>query len=690
MGTTTEGSEGTSGPRDRSTSAPTPTPLWTPSAEDVERAGTTRFARGAAAAAGYDGDPTDYATLWRWSVDEPAAFWRAVWEHFELDAITGHPPADGDTAVLADSSMPGARWFPGVRLNYVRQVLRHAGSTPDAAAIIARTETGERSELTYAELAERVRDLASFLAGRGVGVGDRVAGYLPDLAETVVAFLATAYLGAIWAGCGQDYAPAAAAGRLSQLEPKILVAADGYHHAGRWIDKTADVDDLVDALGSVTDVVLVARSGTPPGGGRVPWSEALAEGARSRSGVPGAGPTEAAAVDFSHPLWVLFSSGTTGTPKGIVHGHGGVLLEHLKVVGLHSDLGPGDVFLWYTSLSWMMWNYQVAGLLVGSTILCYDGSPTHPDADALWTVVADEQVAVFGTSPGQILASRKAGLRPGTRHDLSRLRTVGSTGSTLPADSFHWIHDEVGRRVQISSISGGTDIVSAFVGGTTVVPVVPGELSVRYLGVPLEAWRPDGTPVVDEVGEMVVTGPMPSMPVCFWDDPDGRRYRSAYFEDFPGVWRHGDWVRVTGRGSVTIHGRSDATLNRNGIRIGSADIYAVIEEMPQVTEAFVLGVDGPDGAYWMPLFVTLADGVELDEALVGEIRDRLRRQASPRHVPDEVLLAPGIPHTRTGKKLEVPVTAMLAGRTGVDVDPQSVDRPELLDWFREIGAAHRW
>lgn len=672
-----------------------PAPVWTPTAGDVERAGTTVFARGAAADAGYAGGATDYAALWEWSVERPAAFWRAVWEHADLGTTTGHALAPGDEAVLADDAMPGARWFPGVRLNYVQQVLRHAENAPDTPAIVARTESGGRAETSYGELVERVRDLAAFLAAHGVGVGDRVAGYLPDLAETVVAFLATVHLGATWAGCGQDYAPAAAAGRLAQLAPTVLVTADGYHHAGRWIDKSLDVDELVAALGPLEAVVLVARSeaatpGTAPPTGYLGWDAALAEGARARRAPGGDAVEQPVPVDFSHPLWVLFSSGTTGRPKGIVHGHGGVLLEHLKVLGLHSDLGPGDVFLWYTSLSWMMWNYQVAGLLVGATVLCYDGAPTYPDADALWRVVAEEGVALFGTSPGQVLASRKAGLRPGSTHDLSRLRTVGSTGSTLPADSFHWIHDEVGEHVQISSVSGGTDIVSAFVGGTTVVPVVPGELSVRYLGVALEAWRPDGTPVVGEVGEMVVTRPMPSMPVCFWDDPDGDRYRAAYFEDFPGVWRHGDWVRVTDRGSVTIHGRSDATLNRNGIRIGSADIYAVVEEMPEVTEAFVLGVDGPDGAYWMPLFVTLAEGTALDDELVAGIRERLRREASPRHVPDEVLLAPGIPHTRTGKKLEVPVTAMLAGRTGVDVDPQSVDRPELLDWYREVGAAHRW
>ena len=677
-----------------------PAPVWSPSPERVEAARMTAFARGAATRAGYAGDVTDYDELYRWSVDEPAAFWRAVWEHFELDRVAGAPLGAGDDAVVLPAEdgagVPAARWFPGARLNLAAVVARQASERPAATAVVARTEAGERAALTYAELVDRARAFAGYLHSLGVREGDRVGAFLPDLAETVIAFLGTAHLGAVWTGCGQDYAPAAAAGRLGQLAPSVLVAADGYHHAGAWRDRGEEVRALAAELGDLP-VVLVRRGAgsaahTETDGAELPgtisWPDALAAGERVVESDPSF-PAAPVPVAADAPLWVLFSSGTTGRPKGIVHGHAGVVVEHLKAAGLHSDLGPGDVFFWYSSPSWMMWNFRLAGLLVGATILCVDGAPTYPDADALWSVVADEGVTVFGTSPGQILASRKAGLHPGIDHDLGALRMVGSTGSTLPADSYHWVHDEVGADVQISSISGGTDIVSAFVGGTSTVPVVPGEIGVRYLGVALEAWRPDGTPVTDEVGEMVVTRPMPSMPVSFWDDPDGRRYRDAYYSHFPGVWRHGDWVRVTDRGSVTIHGRSDATLNRNGIRMGSADIYAVVEELPEITEAFVVGVDGPEGAYWMPLFVTLAEGVELDDALVASIRTAVQERVSPRHVPDEVLRAPGIPHTRTGKKLEVPVTAMLAGRPA-EIDPQSVDRPDLLDWYRRRGEEHTW
>jgi acetoacetyl-CoA synthetase len=405
---------------------------------------------------------------------------------------------------------------------------------------------------------------------------------------------------------------------------------------------------------------------------------------------------EVTPVDFDHPLWVLFTSGTTGRPKGIAHGHGGVLLEHLKAAVLHADLGGGEVFFWQTALSWMMWNFRVGGLLCGATTIGYSGNALYPDADRLWRLVADEGVTFFGTSPGHLLACRKAGLHPGVEHDLSRLRTVGSTGSPLPADLFDWVKTEVGGGVEVSSISGGTDVVSAFAGGTAGVPALPGELATRYLGVDLHSWSPAREPLVGEVGELVITTPMPSMPIGFWGDADGSRYRAAYFDHewadgpAPGVWRHGDWVTVTERGSLIIHGRSDATLNRNGIRMGSADIYEVVEGLDEVTEAFVVGVDGPDGAYWMPLFVVLAAGRELDDALTGEIRAAIRSRLSPRHVPDDVIAAPGVPHTRTGKKLEVPVTAILAGHSEVSLDPRAIDRPELIDWYREQGRAHRW
>ncbi|KXT56508.1 acetoacetate--CoA ligase [Gordonia sp. PS3] len=633
---------------------------------------------------------TSYDDVWQRSVTDLPGFWRCVWDFFALDEIAQTPLGDGDDAVLADDTMPGAVWFPGTALNYVDVVLRHADLPGEA--IVGLDEDGNRTSVTWAELPVRVGAVAHALREAGVGRGDVVAAYLPDIPEAVIAFLATASLGAIWSGCGQDYAPEGAAGRLAQLEPTVLVSAASYRYNGKEVDKRADSVTLAGLLGDEVTHIMVGDPGAgdvgDPGAAVVRWSEVIADESRR---------PEPVKVAFDHPLWVLFSSGTTGRPKGIVHGHGGVVLEHLKAAAIQSDLDTESVFFWQTALSWMMWNYQVAGLLVGSRIITYSGSPLYPDADRLWQIVADERVTFFGTSPGQLQASRKAGLHPGADHDLSALRLLGSTGSTLAADLFGWIDENVKAGLPVSSISGGTDVVSAFAGGTTGVEVVAGELSARYLGVGLESWSPSGRPLIGEVGEMVVTTPMPSMPVRFWNDPDGERYRKAYFaHEWEGegpakpVWRHGDWVTVTERGSLVIHGRSDATLNRHGIRMGSADIYEVVEGMPEIAEAFVLGVDGPDGKYWMPLFVTLVPGAELTDELSARVAAEVKTRLSPRHVPDEMILAPGIPHTRTGKKLEVPVTAILAGRSEVNVDPKSVDDYGLIEWYAEQGRAHRW
>lgn len=637
----------------------------------------------AATTAARHGAPAgDYPALWQWSVDHPAQFWRAVWEHFDVRATTG--PQPGEAGILADATMPGARWFPGVTLNYVDQILRHTSRT--GAAIVGVDEDGTRAEIGWADLAGRIGAVAADLRRRGVGPGDTIAGYLPDSAEAMIAFLATAAIGAIWSACGQDYAPQGAAARLAQLKPKVLFSANGYRLNGRWIDKRSDTAELVELLDGAELILL--------------------DGDAYRDLVSEPVAPEVTPVPFDHPLWVLFSSGTTGRPKGIVHGHGGVILEHLKAAALHADLGAGDVFFWQTALSWMMWNFRIAGLLCGSTVVCYSGHPLYPDADRLWQLVDDERVTYFGTSPGHLLASRKAGLRPGAAHDLSRLTTIGSTGSPLPAELFEWVRTEVGEHVAVSSISGGTDVVTAFAGGTAGIPVIAGELTTRYLGVALYSWSPDRKPLIGEVGEMVITTPMPSMPVGFWKDDDGSRYRAAYFDHHwadgpatasdvagrpaPAVWRHGDWVTVTDRGSLIIHGRSDATLNRHGIRMGSADIYEVVEAIDAVTEAFVLGIDGPDGAYWMPLFVTLAPGHHLDDELVDTIRSAIKTKLSPRHVPDDIIAAPGIPHTRTGKKLEVPVTAIMAGHRDVSLDPRSIDNPDLIDWYAQQGRAHTW
>lgn len=652
-------------------------PIWTPTRDAIEAARITRFQRRLAAAGLPVG--TGYQDLWQWSVTDLAGFWDAVREEFDV------PFSAAASTPLADDRMPGAVWFPGARLNYVDQVFR--GRRPGGLAVLQTSEGGAVRGWTWTDLRIRVAAFAATLTGLGVGPGDRVVGYLPDVAEAVVAFLGTAAVGAIWSCTGQDYAPPGAVNRFAQLEPAVLVVADGYRYGGRVHDRREASAAVLAGLPTVRATVVVDRLGLPVGAGRtrnpgrawIPWADAIAGTATSLAPVQ---------VPFDHPLWVLFSSGTTGLPKGIVHGHGGVVLEHLKSAALHAGLGPADTFLWYTTPSWMMWNFRNAGLLVGATIGCYDGSPLHPGPDELWGVAERLGVTVLGTSPGYLLACAKAGAEPARNHDLHRLRVLGSTGSTLPADAYGWVRDHVGAGVQVNSISGGTDVVGAFVGGAPTLPVWPGELSAACLGVALDAYDESGRSVRDAVGELVVTRPMPSMPVRFWNDPDGSRYRNAYFGARPGVWRHGDWITITGRGTVRMHGRSDSTLNRNGVRMGSADIYQAVEQVPEVLESLVIGAELADGGYWMPLFVTLVPGAELDDALRGRIAAAIREHASPRHVPDEIILAPGVPHTRTGKKLEVPIKRMIQGQDpGAVVDPRAVDDPQVLAWYVERAGA---
>lgn len=650
-------SEGTTGTR----------PQWVPTDMDVAHARITDFARWAERRTGLTFP--DFRALWQWSVDDLGGFWRSVWDYFEVASASDPGPA------LAVDTMPGAVWFPQARLNYVDHVVRNARA--DRPAVVYENEAGDRETLSWAELTRQTGALAATLRSLGVGPGDRVVGYLPNVPEAIVAFLATASVGAVWAACGQDYSASAALDRLGQLDPAVLIAADGYRFGGTEHPRTGEVEQLRDGMPTLAATVLVSRLGTGAVSGALAWEQATA----------GEAPLETVPVPFDHPLWIVFSSGTTGLPKGIVHGHGGVLLEHLKAIALQSDIGCDDTFFWYTSPSWMMWNFQVAGLLVGATVVCYDGSPAYPAQGRLWESTAALGVTVVGTSPGYVLACQKAGIVPAEEYDLSALRAVGITGSTLPASSSWWLSENVGEHVPVMSISGGTDVVSAFVGGTRVTPVWPGELSVPYLGVALDAFDESGRPVRGDVGELVVTRPLPSMPVRFWNDPDGARYRASYFDTFPGVWRHGDWISITGHGGTVMHGRSDSTLNRNGIRMGSADIYQAVERLPEIVEALVIGAERSDGGYWMPLFVVLADGCRLDDALRERIRAVIREKASPRHVPDEIVAAPGIPHTRTGKKLEVPIKRLFQGGDAARVvDRSAVDDAALIDWFARFGA----
>jgi len=613
-----------------------------------------------------------YHDLWHWSVEHVDQFWAAVWNFYDINAT---PAPD---TVLATRTMPGARWFPGVRLNFVDRIF--AGRDPAATAIIAATETDTVETLTYRQLEHQVAALAATLRDLGVQSGDRVVGYLPHCTATLVAFLAAASLGAIWSCCGPDYAATAAANRLGQLEPAVLICADGYRYGGQTHDRRTEAAALAALLPSVHTVLQVGLLGlTPPAFG-VPvleWDAALL----------GLGGTQVRAepVPFDHPLWVLYSSGTTGVPKAIVHGHGGVVLEGLKYLGLHLDLTSRDRLFWYTTTNWMMWNVVAQVLLLAASVVLYDGSPTHPETGRLWELAATHQVTVLGVSPGYLSACARDGLRPASRYDLARVRLLPVTGSPVPTSTYRWVHAQFGGRLPLMSMSGGTDVVSGLATGAPTLSIRSGEIAAPALGVALDAYDADGHPVRGAVGDLVVTQPMPTMPLCLWNDADGSRYRDTYFDVYPGVWRHGDWVSITEHGGVVFHGRSDATLNRHGVRLGSADIYDVVEAVPGVRDALVVGVEQPDGTYWMPLFVVV-DG-ELDDSLRAAITDGLRREASPRHVPDEIIAVPAIPHTRTGKKLEVPIKRIFLG-----FDPEhvvsrdAVDDPAALDTFLTLAA----
>ncbi|WP_406289847.1 acetoacetate--CoA ligase [Embleya sp. NBC_00896] len=645
--------------------------LWQPSSERIAAAAVTRYRAWLARERGVRAD--DYAQLWEWSTAEPEAFWGSLCDWFGLDLGTRD-------VVLAEPTMPGARWFPDARLNYTSQALRHADDgDPERAAIVYLDEDLEPREISWAELRRQVASCADTLRELGVRPGDRVAAYLPNTPHAVVGLLACAALGAVWSACAPDFGARSVLDRFQQIEPVVLIVVDGYRYGGKEIRRTEVVAELRAGLPSVRHVLHVPLLDEPVPADVLPWADVI--------GRPGDGTGPACErVAFDHPLWILYSSGTTGLPKAIVHGHGGIVLEHLKQAALQLDLGPRDRFFWYTSTGWMMWNLLVGGLLAGSTIVLYDGSPGHPGPDAQWTVAERAEVTWFGTSAAYVMACRKQELSPRHSHDLSRIRAIGTTGSPLPPDGFRWVYGEVGADMWLASVSGGTDVCSAFVGGSPDLPVYLGEIQCRALGCAVEAWDEAGRPVVDRVGELVITRPMPSMPVHFWNDPGDERYRASYFDVYPGVWRHGDWITLTGRGTVVVHGRSDSTLNRQGVRMGSSDIYEAVERMPEVRESLVVGLELPDGGYWMPLFVVTAPGYTLDDALEARIRSVIREEVSPRHVPDEIIAAPGVPHTLTGKRIEIPVKKLLQGRRLEDaVNPGSVDDLEVLRFYAEVG-----
>lgn len=615
--------------------------LWEPSTERIASSALAHYMGATGAAPDVDG----YRTLWEWSVGDLDGFWRSVWSHF---AITEEDPARALEVGASDTR--GARWFPGVALNYAERAL---ATTGNGVAVVSVSQSREPVTLTWDELRAAVAAARTGLLALGVARGDRVAAYLPNIAETLVAFLATASIGAVWSSCAPEFGPRAVIERFGQIEPVVLLTVDGYRYGERAVSRRAEVEEIRAAIPSLRAVVSV------------PYLDATAELPMSLSWddfVSARGELSFEAVPFDHPLYVLYSSGTTGRPKAIVHGHGGITLEHCKSLSLHSDLGPGDRFFWFSTTGWMMWNKLVSGLLVGATVVCFDGDPSFPEPDALWATAAEHGVTYFGTSAPFVMHCRRNGLRVAERHDLSRLRSVGSTGAPLPADGFRWVYDAVSNDVELASISGGTDVCTAFVGGSPVHPVRAGVIACRYLGAAVESYSAEGRPLVGEVGELVVTKPMPSMPVGLWGDVDGARYRDTYFSRFPGVWHHGDWIRIESDGSCEITGRSDATLNRGGVRVGTAEYYNVVEALPEVADSLVVHLeDDAGGAGQLVLFVVPAPGATFDEALASRLRDELRRQLSPRHVPDLVLEVRAVPRTLSGKKLEVPVKRVLRG-----------------------------
>ena len=643
-------------------------PLWTPSSTFIEQSNLRKYERWLAEHKGlaFDG----YAAMWEWSTRDIASFWETIWKYVDVIAHTDYD------AVLTSRDMPGAQWFSGATLNYAEHIFRAQSS--ERPALYFKREGHEARPISWEELLENVKKVAIFLAKRGIGKGDRVVAYIPNIPEAIVTFLAVNSLGAIWSCCSPDFGVKTVIDRFSQIEPTCLIAVNGYRYHGKVFDRTKEVEALRAAVPSIQDTILIdyLESGNTSIEDAYNWEDVLAVETNGEGLV-------CTPVPFDHPIWVLYSSGTTGRPKAITHSHGGVLLEHYKYLLFHNDVHPGEHFFWFTTTGWMMWNFLQASMLVGAVPVLYDGSPGYPDLMELWRLTETLPIHHFGTSAPFLTACMKEGISPGSELDMSTLRSIGSTGAPLPPEAFDWVYEAVSSDVWLCSMSGGTDVCTAFVGGCPYEPVYSGRIQCRGLGCDMKAYDDLGSAIIGEVGEMIIEQPMPSMPVFFWNDESGDRYRASYFDAYPGRWRHGDFIKIYEDGSLEIHGRSDATLNRKGVRIGTAEIYAILDGIAGVKDSLILNLEKGNEDI-MPLFVVM-EGEDLTEEKIDEIKKALRSQGSPRHVPDMILAVPDIPYTLSGKKMEVPVKKILMGKSvGNSMNKDAIRNPEAVQVFMEM------
>jgi acetoacetyl-CoA synthetase len=650
-------------------------PLWTPSEAFTTSSNMYRFASFLRDKSGIN--CKGYHQLWQWSVDHPAEFWAHIWQYFDIQSSQPYQRVlkPGDEQIF------GATWFEGTEVNYAEHIFRKKQhGTP---AIVFKSETHPLTAITWDELENNVARLANHFRNTGLVKGDVVVSFLPNIPEAIIAFLAANSLGLIWSGCSPDFGAPSVLDRFRQVEPKVLLVADGYSYNGKYFDRTAANRVIAEGLPSLQEVIFIPfidKNSETKLPNSVTWEHALSQYI----------PLTFTRVPFNHPIWVMYSSGTTGKPKAITHGTGGILLEHLKAMSLHQDVKPGERFFWYSTTGWMMWNYANAALLCGATVAVYEGASAWPDIRVLWQFAKEAGVHHFGAGAAFYLACMKAGLQKEDFQGLDQLRAIGYTGSPLPAEGWEWIYNTVKKEVWLQSLSGGTDICSGFVGGNPYDPVYAGETQCRMLGCKLEAFDDNGQPLYGEVGEMVITAPMPSMPVFFWGDECRAKYHASYFEHFPGVWRHGDWVKVSDRGTITIYGRSDATLNRGGVRIGTSEVYSAVESVPEVLDSLVLSIEMGGGDYYMPLFVVLRKGLALTDELKKKINTQLRTLHSPRHVPDEIIQAPEIPYTISGKKMETPIKKILMGKKVEEVMSRDAMRnPDAIAFFGKLGSAGR-